>query len=123
MGKAAVPLALACVLFAAPARAHDDGRYANSDPETKAWVKGLKDKNGAGCCDTADGFPADVEWDTEKNSYRVRIEGVWYVVPESAVLTQPNRLGHAMVWYWMKTDVPGGNPVPQIRCFIAGAGG
>jgi hypothetical protein len=114
-------LALACALFAVPVMARDDGRYANSP--LKDWVRGLKDKMGVGCCDTSDGFPAEVEWDTQASRYRVRIEGVWYVVPESAVLTEPNKLGYPMVWYWMKTDVPGGKPIPQIRCFLPGAGG
>jgi hypothetical protein len=106
---------LLLALLPSVAWARDDGRYAQSP--LKDWVRGLKDKNGAGCCDTADGFPAEVEWDTKENRYRVRIEGVWYVVPDSAVLTEPNRLGQPMVWYWLQ------NGVPQIRCFIAGAGG
>jgi hypothetical protein len=108
-------LTLAFVIHAACAQAHDDGRHANSP--LKEWVKGLKDKLGNGCCDTADGFPADVEWDTERERYRVRIEGKWYVVPDSAVLSEPNKLGYPMVWYWRKDGVP------QIRCFIPGAGG
>src|SRR4051812_9701510 len=112
----AIAIVLLAMLFLYPlAHAKDDGRYANSS--LKDWVRGLKDKNGAGCCDTADGFPADVEWDTEREHYRVRIEGVWYVVPPTAVLTEPNKLGFAMVWYWLQ------NGVPQIRCFIPGAGG
>jgi hypothetical protein len=93
----------------------DDGRYANSPH--KDWVKGLKNKKGQGCCDTSDGYPADVEWDTDHDRYRVRIDGLWYVVPPDAVLTEPNRLGYPMVWYWRE------NGVPQIRCFIPGAGG
>lgn len=113
---AGVILPIAIVLaLAVIAQARDDGRYAASP--LKDWVKGLKDKLGNGCCDMADGFPAEVEWDTEREHYRVRIEGVWYVVPPDAVLTEPNKLGFAMVWYWRK------NGVPQIRCFIAGAGG
>ncbi len=93
-------LILALVLFYTMAYAHDDGRYANSP--LKDWVRGLKDKNGQGCCDTADGFPAEVEWDD---------------VPDSAVIEKPNRLGYPMVWYWRE------NGAPRIRCFIPGAGG
>jgi hypothetical protein len=112
----AVGIFLITLLLLYPlAHAKDDGRYAQSP--LKDWVKGLKDKNGNGCCDTADGFPADVEWDTEREHYRVRIEGAWYVVPPTAVLTEPNRLGYPMVWYWLQDGVP------QIRCFIPGAGG
>lgn len=112
----AAGIILIALLFLYPlAHARDDGRYAQSP--LKDWVKGLKDKNGNGCCDTADGFPADVEWDTEREHYRVRIEGAWYAVPPTAVLTEPNRLGYPMVWYWLQDGVP------QIRCFIPGAGG
>jgi hypothetical protein len=106
---------LVTLLAIGRALAADDGRYAQSP--LKDWVKGLKDKNGDGCCDTSDGFPAEVEWDTESNHYRVRIDGAWHVVPPDAVLTEPNKLGYPMVWYWFL------NGVPQIRCFIPGAGG
>lgn len=108
-------LLIALLLLLPLAHAKDDGRYENSP--LKDWVRGLKDKNGNGCCDTADGFPAEVEWDTEREHYRVRIDGAWYVVPDTAVLDQPNKLGYPMVWYWRQ------NGVPQIRCFIPGAGG
>jgi hypothetical protein len=34
------------------------------DPETQDWVLGLKSKDGGPCCDTADGFPVEVDgWD------------------------------------------------------------
>jgi hypothetical protein len=34
------------------------------DPETRAWVQGLRNKVGGSCCDTADGFPVEVDgWD------------------------------------------------------------
>jgi hypothetical protein len=112
MIRLALLLALWPLLLPSLALARDDGRYANSPH--KDWVKGLKDKNGNGCCDDSDGYPADVEWDTDHNHYRVRIDGLWYVVPPDAVLTEPNRLGYPMVWYWRE------NGVPQIRCFIPG---
>lgn len=95
-----------------------DGRYAQSNPGIKEWIRGLKDKNGEGCCDTADGYPAEVEWDMDTGKYRVRIDGEWYVVPDVALLDkQPNLLGYATVWYWRE------NGKPKIRCFIPGAGG
>lgn len=114
---AAALIGLALLLLYPPARAgaRDDGRYAQSP--LKDWVNGLKNKNNQGCCDTSDGFPADVEWDTDHDRYRVRIDGLWYPVPPDAVLTEPNKLGYPMVWYWHKDGVP------QIRCFIPGAGG
>jgi hypothetical protein len=34
------------------------------DPETRDWVQALKNKVGGKCCDTADGFPVEVDgWD------------------------------------------------------------
>ena len=77
----------------------------------------LKDKNGAGCGDTADGYPAEAEWDTAGEHYKVRIDGAWYVVPDAAVVTEPNKLGYAVVWVWH--DFEG---KLKIRCFIPGGG-
>ena len=58
-------IVVALMCWASPGLARDDGRYQNSDPGLKAWVKQLTDKNGNGCCDTADGYPAEVEWDSD----------------------------------------------------------
>jgi len=34
------------------------------DDETRNWVQALKNKYGGPCCDTADGFPVEVDgWD------------------------------------------------------------
>jgi hypothetical protein len=50
----------ATLLFmASSAVAHDNGRYSNGDPGTKAWVQGFSDKKGNGCCDADDGRPAE----------------------------------------------------------------
>jgi hypothetical protein len=79
--------------------ARDYGQYRNIDPAVRQWVEGLKDKSGQGCCETADGHPAEYEWDIAGNRHRVRIEGEWYVVPVQAVIEGPNKLGYATVWY------------------------
>lgn len=100
----------------APAFSRDDGRYAQSDQGIKEWIRGLKNSKGEGCCDTADGFPAEVQYDTASGHYRVRIDGVWLIVPDHAVITSPNKLGYAVVWY---THVDG---KPKINCFIPGGG-
>jgi hypothetical protein len=49
--------------------------------------------------------------------YRVRIQGEWIVVPDAAVVTEPNRFGPAVVWPY--NDRYGNT---QIRCFMPGAG-
>jgi hypothetical protein len=113
----------AALVWAIPAAfARDRGQYGGVDPATRAWVKGLTDKGGYSCCDTADGYPADVDWDNDTGKYRVRIDGAWYDVPEDAVIKQPNRLGYAVVWWYPTTEIDG-RRTPHIRCFLPGAGG
>jgi hypothetical protein len=111
--------ALAAVLlvaFCSPGFPGDNGRYAN-DP-LKYWFDHLSSGNGM-CCSFADGLSiSDVDWDTHNNHYRVLLHGEWINVPDSAVVTGPNRYGPAVVWPYMGTD---GNI--YIRCFLPGAGG
>src|ERR1041384_6814882 len=84
------------ILIVSPARARDDGRYANSP--LKGWFDSLKSGKGP-CCSDADGFAvSDPDWDSQDGHYRVRLEGVWIDVPEDAVITEPNRYGRTMVW-------------------------
>jgi hypothetical protein len=102
-----------CALVSVQAR--DDGRYAN-DP-LKYWFDHLASGKGA-CCSFADGVSIqDVDWDTQDGKYRVRLYGEWIIVPDSAVVTEPNKFGPAVVWPYM--DAKG---VTQIRCFLPGAG-
>ena len=114
-------LAALMLLVSTPSPARDNGQYAQADPAIRKWIKGLTDKKGVGCCDMADGYPAEVDWDTDTGKYRVRIEGAWYVVPDDAVLDGPNRLGYAVVWWWAQWS--DNEMTPQIRCFLPGAGG
>jgi hypothetical protein len=59
----------------------------------------------------------DVDWDTQDGHYRVRIHGEWIVLPDAAVVTEPNRFGPTVVWPY--NDRYGNT---QIRCFMPGAG-
>lgn len=116
----AAAIILVAIALAAPAKARDNGQYAQVSPEIREWVRGLKDRNGVGCCDTADGFPAEeVEWSAERGGYSVVIEGQRHPVPPAALLDGPNKLGRAMVW-WIRLT-PGGTIL--IRCFIPGTMG
>ena len=109
MGKYAIVVAL-LVGLSNSAFARDDGRYAN-DP-LKHWFDNLTSSNG-NCCSFADGLSiSDVDWDTKDGHYRVLLHGEWINVPNSAVVTEPNRYGPAVVWPYMDTD---GNI--YIRCF------
>jgi hypothetical protein len=122
MGMRLKMVALFSAAFAAGAAAKDYGQYRNADPAIREWVQGLKDKTGQSCCDTADGHPAEYEWDIVTNGYKVRIEGEWYVVPADTVIDEPNKLGYATVWYWWSWDLDG-KKTHHIRCFLPGAGG
>jgi len=98
-----------------PLSARDDGRFANSP--LKPWFDRLASGRGL-CCSFADGATVqDVDWDTQDGHYRVRISGNWIVVPDAAVVTEPNRFGPAVVWPY--NDRYGNT---QIRCFMPGAG-
>jgi hypothetical protein len=93
----------------------DDGRYANSP--LKSWFDQLASEKGL-CCSFADGFRVDnVDWDTQDGHYRVRLNGQWIVVPDNAVVTEPNKFGAAVVWPYTGTDGQ-----TQIRCFLPGTG-
>ena len=114
MGKYALVVTL-LVGLSDSAFARDDGRYAN-DP-LKYWFDNLTSGNGS-CCSFADGLSvSDVEWDTEDGHYRVLLHGEWINVPNSSVVTEPNRYGPAVVWPYMDGD---GNI--YIRCFLPGSG-
>jgi hypothetical protein len=103
------------------------------DDETRNWAKELRNKYGGPCCDTADGYPVEVDgWDMAgtaddisgmpperaaygRSGYRVRLaDGKWHDVPNYALIDpKTNRLGYAVVW------VHG----TLIHCFLPGAGG
>lgn len=104
-----VPLAL-CTQSAV---GRDDGRYADSP--LKPWFDSLRSHLGP-CCSDADGVAvADPDWDSKDGHYRVRLEGQWIVVPDEAVITEPNRAGRTMVW-----PIKGSLGI-SIRCFIPGS--
>ena len=95
--------------------AHDDGRFAASP--LKPWFDKLASGKGL-CCSFADGLKVEnVDWDTQNGRYRVRLNGQWIIVPEIAIVTEPNRYGPAVVWPYQ--DASGAT---QIRCFMPGAG-
>ena len=117
MSLTAMAVALCMTVFGASgASARDlDGRYANSP--LKQWFDQLASGKGM-CCSFADGVSVqDVDWDTQDGRYRVRLQGEWVIVPDAAVVTEPNRFGPAVVWPYL--DATGAT---QIRCFMPGAG-
>jgi hypothetical protein len=99
-----------------------DGRYANSP--LRPWFDQLKSRSGP-CCSNADGHVVeDADWEAKDGHYRVRVpEGsaskvmVWIDVPDSSVITEPNKAGRTMVWpVYYESD-----PYIWIRCFMPGS--
>jgi hypothetical protein len=93
----------------------DRGQFASSSPELKAWFDSLRSGKGP-CCSDADGSAvSDVDWESNGGHYKVRLEGTWLDVPDEAVITVPNRVGHTMVW-----PIHGSSGT-LIRCFMPGS--
>jgi hypothetical protein len=116
IGPAVAGIAVCVSAFASTSLlARDDGRFANSP--LKPWFDKLASGKGL-CCSFADGVKIeDVDWDTQDGRYRVRLDGRWIVVPDNALVTEPNKFGPAVVWPYQ--DATG---TTQIRCFIPGSG-
>jgi hypothetical protein len=115
----ALTVVASCMFLAVPSHvsARDDGRYASENPELHKCFDQLASAKGL-CCSFADGVSVEnVDWDTQDGRYRVRIQGQWVVVPDAAVVTEPNRFGPAVVWPYQD-----GEGATQIRCFLPGAG-
>ena len=93
------------------ARAHD---YRH--PELNGWYESLHSGKGP-CCDGTDATRVDdADWETQDGHYRVLLHGEWINVPNSSVVTEPNRYGPAVVWPYMDS-----NGTIYIRCFLPGA--
>ena len=105
------------VLASVGTQARDNGQYSQVHPDIKRWVEGLTDHQGRGCCATADGFrPEEVEWDMTENAYQRHDQRRVVDVPDGAVIKEVNRIGYALVWYWVD------NGSVNIRCFLPGSG-
>ena len=105
-----------------------DGRYAQSDPQRKAWFEGLHSGKGP-CCADADGNTLkDNEWKSVNDPkkprihYSVQIENQWVDVPDEAVLNQPNLYGRTIVWPIYYRNYKGETHI-DVRCFIPGSEG
>ena len=113
-GASAIAAALLSLTWQSVA-ARDNGQYAGTSPELKSWFDSLRSGKGP-CCSDADGSAvSDVDWESSSGHYKVRLNGVWFDVPDEAVLTGPNRVGRTMVW--PVTGTAG----TSIRCFLPGS--
>ena len=81
--------------------AHDDGQYADSP--LKTWFDKLASGKGL-CCSFADGVCVeDVDWDTQVTAIVCAL-GAMVLVPDTAVVTEPNKFGPAVVWPYQDAD-------------------
>jgi hypothetical protein len=94
------PIVLTAVAAALASAAHtfDRGQYENVPADVRAWFKGVVSPNGVPCCDISDGHRT--AYDVRGGAYWVPIDGLWWQVPERAVIrNQGNPVGDAVVWY------------------------
>ncbi len=77
----------------------------------RAWFKGVHSPAGVPCCDISDGHRT--EYDVRAGAYWVPINGLWWQVPEKAIVRNAgNPLGEAVVWYVsLRGNI-------EIRCFV-----
>jgi hypothetical protein len=92
-----VMIALA-VALGSTTHAFDRGQYDNVPADIRAWFKGVVSPSGVPCCDISDGHRT--AYDVREGAYWVPIDGLWWQVPERAVVrNQGNPVGDAVVWY------------------------
>jgi hypothetical protein len=108
------------VLLMTTSAAFAGGDWKNSP--LHQWFEGLSSKIGL-CCSNADGLTlTDVQWDMKDGHYRVFLDGQWIVVPDEAIVVEPNRYGQAVVWPYSHIVLNGDQEktVITIRCFMPG---
>jgi len=90
---------LACFsVLAGAALAFDNGQYENVPADIRTWFKSVTAPSGVPCCDISDGHRT--EYDFRDGAYWVPIEGLWWAVPERAIVRdRGNPVGEAVVWY------------------------
>ena len=93
------------------ALAVDRGQFENVPDDIRAWFKGVRSPAGVPCCDISDGHRT--EYDVRSGAYWVPINGLWWQVPEKAIVRNAgNPLGEAVVWYVsLRGNI-------EIRCFV-----
>ena len=66
------------------------------DPKLIPWFNSLKQPNGIGCCSIADCRPAQA-YQFTASGWRVKIEDVWYDVPNNVILYRDNPFDRPVV--------------------------
>ena len=104
-------LFVSLTFFTGAAHAVDRGQFENVPDDVRTWFKGVRSPAGVPCCDISDGHRT--EYDVRGGAYWVPINGLWWQVPEKAIIRNAgNPLGEAVVWY---VNLRGNI---EIRCFV-----
>lgn len=126
------------------ALARDDGRWAQSEPETRRWFEQqiVPDgpSKGFSCCAAADGVQSreDIREGHYWARFTISVNGVdidvpWTRVEDERVLTGPfpARIGQPVVWWYADWEDSrsgivkrreDGSPIVHIRCYKPGSG-
>jgi hypothetical protein len=72
------------IFVSATAWAVDRGQFENVPDDIRAWFKGVRSSAGVPCCDISDGHRT--EYDARAEAYWVPINGLWWRVPEKAII-------------------------------------
>jgi hypothetical protein len=109
--SAQLVLFVSLTFFTGAALAVDRGQFENVPDDIRAWFKGVRSPAGVPCCDISDGHRT--EYDVRAGAYWVPINGLWWRVPEKAIIRNAgNPLGEAVVWYVsLRGNI-------EIRCFV-----
>jgi len=96
--KTSMALMAAATVLAGNAIARDDGRYGRLSAEARGSIPS-KAVRGL-CCSDADGF-CHLGFPTGNPRTAITVSdsrAKWVMVPDDAVITEPNRAGRTMVW-------------------------
>ena len=74
----------ALISVSGTALAVDRGQFENVPDDIRAWFKGVRSPAGVPCCDISDGHRT--EYDVRAGAYWVPINGLWWRVPEKAII-------------------------------------
>src|SRR6202140_3820583 len=77
-------LLISLTFFTGAAHAVDRGQFENVPDDIRTWFKGVRSPAGVPCCDISAGHRT--EYDVRGGAYWVPINGLWWQVPEKAIV-------------------------------------
>ena len=110
-------LGVALLSSVAFTKAGQEWAQLNMSPAQRNWFNQQKEPGtGKPCCNTSDG--EEVQEDIHDGVYWVKSAktgGEWLPVPATAIITEPNKWGQPIAWFFYE------NGYPKVRCFSPGA--